>query len=504
MSDQTHDPRQPGDPLNEVLSGLEPPAHGPKFWRALDARIDLVTALRDVETPEHLDGFWSSFDAALRAEPARDLETAEVVTLRTTVFDDALPAIARARRRRQRWSRRRLETLVQLSAAAAVVALLAGALAWWSTRDPSTIIAGGPEVTRPATTTAGGPPTTVPEPPLFGERSRILDEATAPLARGSVPVGASPDGKFLYMAAPAQSNERCTFGPSDPTSTAAMWLYAQPVDGSAPARRILTDTIFADPKMVAGPNEKVVVSDSCNGPTTHTIASAEQNGALSRDSVIPAAAAALAVDGAAWSASGTGLFLKGEGSAGWFRYDLATGGQPKPVPEISPAAQVVEQLVNEQFVSVTRRSGSGMWAVSVGNTEVVAISAPTHNDLARSVRVDAGHGQLAIAGKDRLLVLTSRPGSEVEVSTFEYAAEAVTWAADGKGLVAAPATGGIDYLTFVPNAANRLNAVSLGYKGGVAYDVLSVPSSATLVVRQAIAEGGRYIAGEAALLKLSS
>ena len=95
-------------------------AHRSDFWAALDARIDLVTTLKAVETPEHLDGFWASFDAALRAEPERQLETADVVTLRTTVFDDALPTYRRTRRGHRRpWSRRRLEHLVQLSAAAA-------------------------------------------------------------------------------------------------------------------------------------------------------------------------------------------------------------------------------------------------------------------------------------------------------------------------------------------------------------------------------------------------
>src|SRR4029079_12212645 len=124
----------------EQLSSLEPPAHRSDFWTALDTRIDLVTALQNVETPEHLDGFWASFEAALRAEPERQLETGEVVTLRTTVFDDALPAPKRTRRR-QPFSRRRPEHLVQLSAAAAVVALLAGALAWWGTRDQTDTIA---------------------------------------------------------------------------------------------------------------------------------------------------------------------------------------------------------------------------------------------------------------------------------------------------------------------------------------------------------------------------
>ncbi|HUP75345.1 MAG TPA: hypothetical protein VM282_20030 [Acidimicrobiales bacterium] len=513
MTDQPRDPRKPGDPesgppdLRELLSAVEPPAHRPEFWRALDARIDLVTVLRDAETPQHHEGFWPSFDAALRAEPERQFETAEVVTLRTTVFDDALPPTKRARRNRPRqpWSRRRLETLVQLSAAAAVLALLAGALAWWGTREPGdTIAATGPENTRPTTTTVAGPPTSILAPPLYTDSSRIDDVQTAPLARGSVPVGASPDGKFLYMAAPAQSNERCTFSPNSALSTAAMWLYAQPVDGSSPGRRILTDRVFADPKMVAGPSEKVVVSDSCNGATTHLIASAEQNGALSTDRVVASPPATpLAVDGAAWSASGTGLYLRAEGAAGWFRYDLASGGEPSPVPEISPAAQVVEQLVNEQLVSVTRRSGAATWAVSVGNSEVVAIGAPSHNDFARAVRVDTGHGQLAIAGKDTLLVLTARAAGVVDVSTFKYAAEAVTWAADGNGLVAAPVTGGLDYLTFVPSAANQLTTVSLGYSG-VAYSVLSVPTSSSLVIRQAVAEGDNRVAGEAYLLKLTS
>ena len=52
MSDQTRDPRPEDGGLGELLSGLEPPAHRPNFWRALDARIDLVNALRDAEVPD--------------------------------------------------------------------------------------------------------------------------------------------------------------------------------------------------------------------------------------------------------------------------------------------------------------------------------------------------------------------------------------------------------------------------------------------------------------------
>ena len=82
------------------------------------------------------------------------------------------------------------------------------------------------------------------------------------------------------------------------------------------------------------------------------------------------------------------------------------------------------------------------------------------------MRVDTHHGQLAIAGKDTLLVLSARlPGGPVEVGTFEYAAEAVTWAADGNGLVAAPRGGGLDYLSFVPSVDNQLSTVSLGFTG---------------------------------------
>lgn len=504
MSDPTAHDR--GDPeLRARLTDVEPPAHGRGFWQALDAGLDVVSALRDIETPDHLDGFWSTFDVRLRAEPERE-PMAEVVTSRATVFGDD-EAVAgrrgrRARRGQNRWpafTPRRLERLVQLSAAAAIVALLAGALAWWGTRARDEPLAGGATTTAP-TTTAPSPPASAPAPPLLNDSSRVQEvQPAAP--RGSVPVGASPDGKFLYVAAPAQSGERCSFDSSaNPLSTAAMWLYAQPVDGSA-SHRILTDRVFADPKVALGPNDKVVVSDSCNGATTHTIASTEANGALSVDRVIQSAPTApLAVDGAAWSANGTGLYLRGEGAAGWFRYDLANAALAR-VPEIAPSALVVAQLSNEQIVSVARRAGS--WAVSVGDREVVEVTAPTHGDFARAVRVDTRHGQLAVAGKDTLVVLTARPAGEVSMGTYQYAAEAVTWAADGNGLVAAPRTGGLDYLSFTPTADNRPATVSLGFEG-VAYSLLTVPDSSSLVVRQGITQGETLVAGEALLLRLTS
>jgi len=419
------------------------------------------------------------------------------------VFDDDVPAVKRARQRRKRepWSRRRLETLVQISAAAAVLALLAGALAWWGTRDQNDPTVAISPNTRPTTTTAGGPPTTASVPPLLSDHSRV-EEVQPAAPRGSVPVGASPDGKFLYVAAPAQTNERCAFSsPGSPLSTAAVWLYAQAVDGSD-SHRILTDRVFADPKMTQGPNDKVVVSDSCNGLTSHVIATANPNGALSIDRVVSSAAATpLAVDGAAWSANGSGLYLRGEGSVGWFRYDLANAALVR-APEIASSAMVVEQLDNGQIVSVTRR-GTATWSVSVGDREVAAVAAPTHDDFDRAVRVDTSHGQLAIAGKDTLLVLTAREAGPVELGTFHYAAEAVTWAADGNGLVAAPVGGGLDYLSFVPSVDNQLSTVSLGYNG-VAFSMLAVPTSSSLVVRQALTEGGALVAGEAFILKLTS
>lgn len=488
--------------LADRLAGLEPPAHRPDFWGALDARIDLVTALRDVEIPEHRETFWASFDTALRAEPERQLETAEVVTLRTTVFDEVVPAAKRTRRHGPgQWSRRRLEQLVQLSAAAAIVALLAGALAWWGTRDDTETVASGAGPTTITTTTIAGPPTTPPTAALYSGGTHV--EATpAQLALGSVPVGASPDGKYLYVAAPAQSNERCAFSSSSGVSTAAKWLYAEPVDRSSPRHRILTDRVFADPKMAQGPNDKVVISDACSGPATHVIATAESNGALSFDQLVPKPPTAqFAVDGAAWSAGGTGLYLRGEGAAGWYRFDFLNG--LSAAPEISPAAQVVAQLANGQIVSVTRPAGTATWSVSVGN-EVVAITAPTHGDYTRAVRVDPGHNQLAIVGKDTLLVLTARPERVVDVGTFKYAAEAVTWAADGNGLVAAPLSGGLEYLTFAASNANsRPASVSLGFEG-LAYSLLSVPTSSSLVIRKGVAEGEAVVAGEAFILKLTS
>ncbi|MEO8694100.1 MAG: hypothetical protein ABI658_11320 [Acidimicrobiales bacterium] len=503
MSDIPADREPTERELADRLAGLEPPAHRPDFWAALDARIELVTVLQTVEVPEHHDGFWAAFDAALRAEPERELETAEVVSLRSTVFDEAVPAVKRARRRGPRqWSRRRLEHLVQLSAAAAIVALLAGALAWWGTRGDTEGFVAGPARTTITTTTIGGPPTSAPAAPLYSGASHVED-TPAPLGRGSVPVGASPDGKFLYVARPAQSNERCSFSQSSGLSTAAKWLYAEPVDGLTPGHRILTSFTFADPKMALGPNDKVVVSDSCNGPATHLIATAESNGAVTFDQTVPRPPTTqFAVDGAAWSASGTGLYLRGEGASGWYRYDFVNG--LSAAPEISPAARVVAPLANGEIVSVGRPAGTATWTVSIGNKEVVALTAPTHGDYARAVRVDAGHNQLAIAGKDRLLVLTARPDRVVDVGSFQYAAEAVTWAADGNGLVAAPLKGGLEYLTFAAPSANALPAsVSLGFEG-VAYSVLSVPTSSSLVIRQGVAEGEAIVAGEAFILKLTN
>jgi hypothetical protein len=379
---------------------------------------------------------------------------------------------------------------------------LASALAWWSTRDETTNLASAPAQTTITTTTIAGPPTTPPTAALYSGGSHVED-TPAPLGRGSVPVGASPDGKFLYVARPAQSNERCAFSQSSGVSTAAKWLYAEPVDGLTPGHRILTQFNFADPKMAQGPNDKVVVSDSCNGPVTHLIATAESNGALSFDQAVPKPPTTqYAVDGAAWSASGTGLYLRGEGASGWYRYDFVNG--LSAAPEIAPSAQAVAQLANGQIVSVARPAGSATWTVSVGNKEVVALKAPTHGDYARAVRVDAGHNQLAIAGKETLLVLTARPDRVVDVGSFQYSAETVTWAADGNGLVAAPLTGGLEYLTFAAAAANsRPASVSLGFDG-VAYSLLSVPTSSSLVIRQGVAEGEAIVAGEAFILKLTS
>ena len=517
MSDLTRDPHDFGDPeLRARLTGVEPPAHGREFWRALDARLDIVGALRGVEPPDHRDGFWASFDARLWAEPERD-DIVEVVAARSTVFLGDEPAEVlrgrRARRARRAARRRggsirrratappRLQHLVQLSAAAAIVALLAGALAWWGTRDSGEPNAAAPVTTAPTTTAPSGPSTTAPPAPLINNNSRVQNQQPA-ADRASVPVGASPDGKYLYVAGPAPSAERCSFGSAaNAQSTVALWLYAQPIDGSQ-SRRILTDRVFADPKMAQGPNDKVVVSDSCNGSTTHVIASVEANGALSIDRVIQSAATTpLAVDGAAWSASGTGLYLRGEGTAGWFRYDLANASLAK-VAGVAPNASAVQQLANDQVVSVTRL-GTATWSVSVGDRELVNLTAPSHGDFARAVRIDARHGQLAVAGKDTLVVLTARPGSEVGVSTYQYAAQAVTWAADGNGLVAAPLTGGLDYLSFAPTADNHPAAVSLGFEG-IAYNVFTVPDSSSLVVRQGVTQGESLVAGEAFLLRLTS
>ena len=89
------------------------------------------------------------------------------------------------------------------------------------------------------------------------------------------------------------------------------------------------------------------------------------------------------------------------------------------------------------------------------------------------------------------------------MSTYQYSAQAVTWAADGNGLVAAPLTGGLDYLSFAPTADNHPAAVSLGFEG-IAYNVFTVPDSSSLVVRQGVAQGESLVAGEALLLRLTS
>jgi len=505
MSDPTRDPETPHDPeLRAHLMAADPPEHGDDFWAALDDRLEVVAALRAVETPEHGERFWASFDARLRAEPSPLEDTAELTTVRATVratvFEDHAPVLPLVRPR-QLFTPRRLERLLQVSAVAASVAVLAGALAWWGTRDHNDSTALGARGTV-TSTTVPGPPTTAVAAPL-NPGSHVENVQPVPV-RGSVPVGASPDGKFLYVAAPAPSNERCSFGSaSNPLSTAAMWLYAQPVDGST-SHRILTDRSFADPKMTQGPSNKVVVSDSCNGSITHVIATAEPNGALSVDRVIPSASnAPLRVEGVAWSAAGTSLFLRGAGNSGWFRYELENPGLVA-APEIAPGAFAVEQLTNGQIVSLAQPAGTTTWSVSVGNQQVAAVNAPGHGDVARSVRVDARHGQLAIAGKETLLVLTAKPAGEVSLGQFQYAAEAVAWTSDGVGLVAAPNGGGLDYLTFAPSAAGgRPSTASLGFTG-VAYSVLAVPDSASLVVRQGIGQGDNLVAGDALLLEFTS
>ena len=498
----------PHDPeLRERLRAAAPPEHGDGFWRTVDEQIDLVHALRSIPTPDHLDGFWNRLDGRLLGEADHQLP-GEVVAPRTTVFDDVAVVPLHPRRAR-RLTHHRLQRLVQLSAAAAVVAVLAGGVAWWGTRDDESSTVAGPRSTVTSTTVSVPPPTTAAS--LLGDKSRVTDVKPLPVAAGTsnaaatVPIGASPDGKFLYVVGPAQSAERCTFGTGGAGSTAAKWIYAQPVDGTSPSHRILTSYVFAEPRLTAGPNQKVVVSDSCNGLTRHVIADAESNGALVVDQEVETTVP-LAVDGAAWSASGTGLFFKGVNVDRWYRYNVATEDlEAVAATDIARNAHVIEQLANEKIVSVTRRDGT--WAVSIGTQEIVAINAPKHGDFSRAVRVDTGHDQLAIAGKDTLLVLTANAG-QVGVGTYTYAASAVTWAADGNGLVAAADGGGIDYLSFTPSADNQATTgasqpatVSLGFEGA-AYSVLSVPTSPTLVVRRAVGQGETTIPGESLILQL--
>ena len=221
--------------VSDLLSGLDPRRTAPQFWRASTRGSISLTALRDAETPEHLERFWPSFRrrAARRTRAAigdhRNRHAAD------TVFDNAAPATTRTRRRRPRpvevagGSKRSCSCPPRPRPVASSPARLA----WWSTRDPSDTLA--------ADRRSRGRPRPRPAARLRAHRRHRCSAAKAVsnrdrprfwLALGTV--GASPDGRFLYMAAPAQSNERCTFSPSDPTSTRRWGLYAQPVDGSSP------------------------------------------------------------------------------------------------------------------------------------------------------------------------------------------------------------------------------------------------------------------------------
>ena len=91
---------------------------------------------------------------------------------------------------------------------------------------------------------------------------------------------------------------------------------------------------------------------------------------------------------------------------------------------------------------------------------------------------------------------------DVALADYEYEAEAITWSADGSGLVAAPRAGGLQYLSFTP-AADEPTTVALEGYDKVAYSLLAVPASATLVVREAVPQGDRFTAGEALLLQLA-
>ena len=63
--------------------------------------------------------------------------------------------------------------------------------------------------------------------------------------------------------------------------------------------------------------------------------------------------------------------------------------------------------------------------------------------------------------------------------------------------------GGLEYLNVAASIDNRLSKVSLGYDG-VAYSLLSVPTSSSLVIQQGVVRGEDIEAGEAYILKLTS
>ena len=141
----------------------------------------------------------------------------------------------------------------------------------------------------------------------------------------------------------------------------------------------------------------------------------------------------------------------------------------------------MQPLANQSILSVRPRDG-GTWAVGTGVGEPLVIAASTESSAAGVVRVDREFTQVAVAGQDQLLVFTATL-TETRRRSFDYAAAAVVWADDGRGLIAAPAAGGLDYLSFT-GGGTTLQSAPLGFAAN-ALDVVVVPGRASLFVRPA-------------------
>ena len=165
---------------------------------------------RAVETPEHLDGFWASIDGgpARRARPPRsrqDRRSRRIADNRipgrgagsetgATTPHPPTPGVdagsnTLATNIRGRCGRGLAGRSPGVVGQPAVKRF--GSLATKSERRPS----GRPRLPWVRRRAA------LPSAPLFNDKSRVEAVQPAGAAGGSVPVGASPDGKFLYVAA---------------------------------------------------------------------------------------------------------------------------------------------------------------------------------------------------------------------------------------------------------------------------------------------------------------